>query len=361
MKKIGLLVFSMCVFFWGYSQPKIQFDETTHDFGEIKEVDGKVNGKFIFTNVGDSVLELISVKPSCGCTAANYTKEPVMPNGKGFIDATYDPSGRPGPFMKSVVVTTNESANNVTVLFIKGNVEKRPPTVFEEAGYFIGQGMVRFKEINVKKDMLNTESQRDTLLIKNFGETDAEVTFQNLNEKTYIKEIYRSFKVLKPNEEGKIVLEYDAAKRNAFGLLREDLKVSVTDEKEPNKIIFYNVNIKEDFSKMTKKEREQAPVIAVDCLDFNFGEVKRNETAKIHCTIVNNGKSPLIIHNMQPSVHFVNSTVKTATIPSGESLKVEFTYRGTGRKGEQKFTIDVICNDPANSVLPLQFQSVLLD
>ena len=384
MKKSGLLVFLMCMFFWGYAQPRIQFEETSHDFGHIKEVDGKVTCRFTFTNVGDSVLTLVSVKPGCGCTAADYTKEPVAPckTGlidavkerqkrqksttvpvapctKGFIDVTYDPSGHPGQFTKSVAVTTNEPINKVTVLFIKGDVEKRPPTVFEEAGYPMGEGMVRFKEMNVRKNMLNTESQRDTFLIRNFGQTDAEVILQNVNEKPYLKEVYRSFNVLRPNEEGKIVLEYDAAKRNAFGLLRDDARFSVSDEKESDKIIFYSVNIKEDFSKMTKEAREQAPVIVVDCPDLNFGQVKRSEIVKLSCTITNKGKSPLMIRDMQPSSYFVSCSVKTTTIEPGKSLQVEFTYKGTGR--EQQCTVDVICNDPENSVLPLQFKAGVLN
>ena len=359
MKKIGLLIFVVNVFFWGYSQPKIQFEKTTYDFGQIKEVDGKVNGTFIFINVGDSVLELRTVKPGCGCTAANYTKTPVAPGEKGFIEATYDPNNRPGSISKSITITTNEPTNNTTVLFLRGNVEKRPPTVFEIAGYNIGGGMVRFKEINVRKEILNTESQVDTFLIRNFGETNAEVTFSNLNERSHIKELYRSFDVLKPEEEGKIILEYDASKRNAFGLVRDNVSVSVTDEKEPAKMIFYTVNIKEDFSKMTKKERENAPIIAVDSLSFNLGQVKKNETVKTSCIITNKGKSPLIIRDMQPSVNTLTTSIKTATIAPKESLKVEFTYRGIGRAGEQKITVDLICNDPENSILPLQFSTIL--
>ena len=360
MKKIGLLAFSMCMFFLGYSQPKIQFETTTYEFGHIKEVDGKVTGKFVFHNVGDSALVLVTVKPGCGCTAANYTKTPVSPGEKGFIDATYDPSNHPGPFTKSISVTTNEPTSNTTLLFIKGNVEKRPPTVFEEAGYINGQGMVRFKEINLRKNILSTETQLDTFLIRNFGEKDAEVIFQNLNEKPHLKEVYRSFNMLKPNEEGKIVLQYDASKRNAFGLVRDDIKVSVTDEKEPNKMIFYNVNIKEDFSKMTKEERENAPVITLESNTFDFGQVKKGETVKLTCKISNHGKSALIIHDIQPGTNVISSSVKTATIESGKYLDIEFTYKVLGgRQGEQKMNVDVISNDPANSVLPLQFKAVV--
>ncbi len=362
MKKIGLLTLLFSLFVTAFSQPKIQFDKTIHDFGNVKEEGGKVTGRFEFTNVGDSALILVTVKPNCGCTAANYTKTLVAPGEKGFIEAVYDPNGRPGPISKSIAVTTNEPVNSMTVIFIKGSVEKRPPTVFELAGYIVGQGMVRFKNITLRKDILNTEIQYDTLLIRNFDTRETEVQFIDMEKKPYIKEVYRSFEgALKPDEEGKIVLQYDASQRNEFGYVRDDVRVSIPgDEKEPNKMIFYNVNIKEDFSGLTKKERELAPKIVLDTLFFDFGEVKKNDTRTKSCTITNQGKTPLIIRNMQSSINAISSSVKSATIAPGQSLAVEFTYKGVGRYDEQKLTIDIICNDPDNSELPVTFRAVLL-
>ena len=90
MKRIGLLFTLMSFAVLGFAQPKIQFDQTTHDFGSIKEEGGKVTGRFTFKNVGDSTLLLTRVKPGCGCTAANYTKTPIEPGQTGFIDATYE-------------------------------------------------------------------------------------------------------------------------------------------------------------------------------------------------------------------------------------------------------------------------------
>ena len=63
-----------------FAQPAIQFDATTIDFGNIKEEDGKVSGRFEFTNTGNKDLLLTGVKPGCGCTAADYTKMRFITN-----------------------------------------------------------------------------------------------------------------------------------------------------------------------------------------------------------------------------------------------------------------------------------------
>ena len=51
MKKFSLSVLMVVAFVFCYAQPKIQFEQTTYDFGKIHEEGGKVTGKFVFTNV----------------------------------------------------------------------------------------------------------------------------------------------------------------------------------------------------------------------------------------------------------------------------------------------------------------------
>jgi len=43
-----------------FAQPKLSFTSTRHDYGTIKEADGKKEAVFNFTNTGDSVLVLSS-------------------------------------------------------------------------------------------------------------------------------------------------------------------------------------------------------------------------------------------------------------------------------------------------------------
>ena len=113
MKSIKLTLALMLVALFVSAQPQLQFENTTYDFGNIKEEGGKVTGRFIFTNTGTSNLILKSVRPGCGCTAANYTTDSVAPGEKGFIDATFDPYNRPGGFTKNIRVTTM-SRNSTT-------------------------------------------------------------------------------------------------------------------------------------------------------------------------------------------------------------------------------------------------------
>ena len=103
---------------------ELKFTELTHNFGKIKEVDGKVTTSFEFTNLTKAPITVVGVKASCGCTTPDWTKEPVAPGKKGYVKATYDPKSRPGKFSKTITVTTN--VDKPVVLTIKGNVEPKP-------------------------------------------------------------------------------------------------------------------------------------------------------------------------------------------------------------------------------------------
>lgn len=100
----------------------ISVDNTSHDFGVIKEADGKVSHTFKITNTGDAPLVITRVIASCGCTTPEWTKEPIAPGKTGEVKITYDPKDRPGPFTKSISVYSNGKTGSY-ILTIRGDVQ----------------------------------------------------------------------------------------------------------------------------------------------------------------------------------------------------------------------------------------------
>jgi hypothetical protein len=101
--------------------PEITFEAIEHDYGTI-EYNGNGEYEFVFENTGDSPLVLKNVKTSCGCTASEWSKEPIKEGENGKIKVSYR-TNIPGSFNKSITVYSNAS-NAVVTLRIKGNVEK---------------------------------------------------------------------------------------------------------------------------------------------------------------------------------------------------------------------------------------------
>lgn len=104
-----------------WSQPQATFNETTYDFGTIKESKGAVKHTFEVINTGDKPLIIIDAVASCGCTRPSYTAKPIKPGKKGKVEVTFSPVGRAGSFRKTIKVKTN-SPDKVSSLVITGNI-----------------------------------------------------------------------------------------------------------------------------------------------------------------------------------------------------------------------------------------------
>lgn len=92
---------------------------STIDFGKIEQ--GKpVSAEFEFNNPTMVPLIISSVRPTCGCTVADYPREPVQPGKSGKIAVTFNAAAS-GVFTKTIIVTSNAAEGN-TALVIKGEV-----------------------------------------------------------------------------------------------------------------------------------------------------------------------------------------------------------------------------------------------
>ena len=105
-------------------KPMAEFDKTTHDFGKVPQ---GIPVKAIFKVKNTSMVPLVitNVKPTCGCTVADYTKEPIKPGEMGEIAATYNAKSV-GPFTKTVHVYTN-TAESIVDVYMKGEVVASQP------------------------------------------------------------------------------------------------------------------------------------------------------------------------------------------------------------------------------------------
>lgn len=99
---------------------EFKFEKETHDFGTIPQ-NKPASYDFKFSNTGDAPIIISEVKPSCGCSVAEFTKTPVKPGEAGTVKVTYNAAAK-GPFTKQFTIKSN-TKTPVKTLTIKGNVE----------------------------------------------------------------------------------------------------------------------------------------------------------------------------------------------------------------------------------------------
>jgi len=103
--------------------PKIAFETPVYDFGRVKSGE-LVKHTFIFTNIGDELLILTNVQPSCGCTTAGDWSRQVEPGKTGTIPIQFNSANYSGQVLKTVTVTSNDKAQPSFGLQVKGTVWK---------------------------------------------------------------------------------------------------------------------------------------------------------------------------------------------------------------------------------------------
>ena len=96
--------------------------QSNYDFKDVKK--GQVvDHKFEFTNTGKNPLIISQVKPGCGCTVPDYTKTPILPGKKGFVNLKFDSSSFDGTVNKYADVYANVEEMPIKLTF-SANVVK---------------------------------------------------------------------------------------------------------------------------------------------------------------------------------------------------------------------------------------------
>jgi hypothetical protein len=104
------------------SPEAIFLKETEFNFGKIPQ--GKpVTHVFLFTNTGNTPLNLENVQASCGCTTPEWSKDAIATGASSKITVGFNAMNE-GPFTKFITITYNGTQNKQ--INIKGEVWKTP-------------------------------------------------------------------------------------------------------------------------------------------------------------------------------------------------------------------------------------------
>lgn len=101
--------------------PLIQFAASLYDFGKVPAGE-VIKHAFVFTNVGERLLQITDVRPSCGCTAPGSWSRQTEPGKTGLIPIELYTANFNGSIAKSVTVTSNATNQPVVTLQIRGTV-----------------------------------------------------------------------------------------------------------------------------------------------------------------------------------------------------------------------------------------------
>ena len=97
-----------------FERPNIKFSKLNFNFGTIDK--GEIISKYItFKNDGKKDLVISNVKSSCGCTIADWPKNPISPNHSDSLLLVLNSSSLNGIIMKTITVISNSKPNTKVI------------------------------------------------------------------------------------------------------------------------------------------------------------------------------------------------------------------------------------------------------
>ena len=325
------------------AQPQATWLERHHDFGVIREQDGKVHCQLRVKNTGTEPLLIVKVQVGCGCTGIDYPEQPIMPGDTATISLSYNPSGRPGQFTKQAIIFTNTDTKR-TILEISGNVIPTDATLDKEypirAGDLrISQRVIPFGELEKGKGSTQYLSaynaSTDTLLVSVTGATP------------HIRPAVVPDTV-PPARVTALTVHYASRYAPLWGLNVDTLTMECRPLSPASTAVKGAADIQvmaqvmENFDNLTDEQRADAPVIAVDCDErLDFGTMKAGEVVTRTFTITNKGKERLAIRRLW--------------VPQGEGITLSSDRQEVkhGKKATITVTVDTSCQQNNMLNVPL--------
>jgi hypothetical protein len=364
---LAVITFAPCI---AQEKTSIAFEKTLHDFGTIAEDGGNAEVAFIFKNTGNKPLMIKNVTASCGCTTPIWSKDTIAPGGSGKIVASYNPMYRPGGFNKSISVSSN-TAPELTVLLIKGNVTPRVKTV--EDFYPQKSGSLRlttshFAFGTMKSNLIDTvdikvyNNGKVPVKILSFGSPSYAVYYidtvrlkpaiadKKPKKKGMAADTSRGLPyTLMPGKEAIITGILFSEKVNDYGWVFKSFMMKTDDAEEKDKQLHMSATIEPYFPPMTSKDSLNAPRISFPKMVYDFGTINQGEVI----TTDYEGKTELKILKTKTSCGCAASEPEKKVLKPGEKSRIKVTYNSAGKSGKETKTITVITNDPVNTSVVL--------
>lgn len=261
--------------------PKIVIVESIKDYGTIPKGQELV-WDFTVKNEGKADLVIDQVKPSCGCTVANFDKS-IKPGATGKIGLKVETKAFSGPISKSATVTSNDPANPNMTIVIKAIVKPYVDV--------LPQGYVRFSAIQGEPAMQNVTLVTEEKTPFKVDKVDTPADKPWLTAK--VVEVADKDRIQGRGDNKQYKVEISLGKEAPVGLLNEKLVAHTNIEKAQTIDITVSGLVR--------------PLISVTPQQLNFGDV----TVGAEPTT----RNVIVAHNKEDKKDFKVTKVEILSVP----------------------------------------------
>lgn len=338
----SLLILSVLFFLVssGFAQSSLHFKTKEITLKNLKADDVPTQVVYKFKNTGNQPVIIMRVSPMSSQLKAEWDRAPIAPGKSSEIKISFTSMQMPQEFNYGISLYMNNG--NRDQLRLTANIVDNPAK--PQLLYRFDMNGIKLKNNYLQFDkVFNWQIISDTVYF--FNNRPDTVTLGTYYSPSYINFDVKPEKVM-PGQKGMMIITFDAPKKNDYGYAYESLILSVNGSKDYKNRLSITANITEDFSKLNKKELENAPVATFDKKEINFGDIQPGAKAACDFTLKNTGKRDLIVRKTRASCGCTAVTIGQNTVAPGQSIVIRATFDSHGKSGRQNKSITVITNDP---------------
>jgi len=277
-----------------------------------------VDAVFDLVNEGDAKLVIKAVRPTCGCTVADFDAE-IAAGATGQIKAKLDTKDFARPVSKSILVMTDDPQNPTVTLVIKADI--RP---FVE---ILPRPLIRFNAVL-------HEPMNQTFIVVG---ADPEQTMKIKSVESSVPFIATSVRQLAGDElvEGKSKSQYEVT-------------ISLTDDTPVgpvNAVLSVNTDLKEAPTVPVKVYGVVRALIHVTPAQVQFGSVESKMRPGRNLIVVNNRTDGARIEITGATVDDPAFAAQVATIEEGRRYQVTVTVKEDADPGSRDATLTLATTD----------------
>jgi len=277
-----------------------------------------VDAVFDLVNEGDTKLVVKAVRPTCGCTVADFDKE-IAPGATGHVKAKLDTKDFSGPISKSILVMTDDPQNPTVTLVIKADI--RP---FVE---ILPRPLIRFNAV------LN-EPMNQTFIVVG-ADPEAALTVRSVESS--VPFLATSMRQLGGDEliEGKSKSQYE-------------ITLSLTDDAPVgpvNAVLSVNTDLKEAPTVPVKVYGVIRALIHVTPSQVQFGSVEAKARPGRNLIVVNNHTDGTRVEITGAKVDDPAFDAQVTTIEQGRRYQVTVVVKADADPGSRDATLTLMTTD----------------
>lgn len=298
--------------------PKLVVPEKIKNMGRVAQGD-VLSVDFELINEGDEPIEVKAVRPTCGCTVADFDRE-IPPGGTGYVKAKLETRDFSGPISKSILIMTNDPQDPTVTVVIKTDVH---PYV-----EVLPRALVRFNAVQYEP-----MNQKITVVA---GDDDP--NFKVTGVKSSVDFLSATVRPLSKGEllAGKSPQQFEVALS-----MKEDAPVGPV-----NAVLEVQTNHPKAKSVPVKVFGVVRAMIHVTPSQVQFGSVAAKKKPGRNLIMVNNRSGGVPVEVTGANVNDEAFSAEVVTIEKGKRYQVTITINADASAGPRDSVLTVKTSDP---------------